>query len=234
MTPPASGRSASPERATTERLTAPVLAGLDLAQAPGAWAGLGFAVHDGATRVGATTLRLGVPGDGITAWELAGEGEGAVDGLETRWAAADRAAARPPVAHPNGALRIDHLVVTTPDLDRTVAALAAIGLELRRTREAGTAERPLRQAFFRTGEVILEVVGPPEPAGDDPARFWGLVVVVADLDECAARLGDALGRPRDAVQPGRRIATIRRTSGVGVPLALMTPDPRDHDRRDPG
>jgi hypothetical protein len=32
-----------------------------------------------------------------------------------------------------------------------------------------------------------------------------------------------LGDIRDAVQPGRRIATVRREAGLGVPVALMTP-----------
>jgi hypothetical protein len=47
--------------------------------------------------------------------------------------------------------------------------------------------------------------------------------VVDDLEAAAERLGDRLGRVKDAVQPGRRIATVRREAGLGVPLALMTP-----------
>jgi hypothetical protein len=45
---------------------------------------------------------------------------------------------------------------------------------------------------------------------------------VADLDACAALLGGRLGEVRDAVQPGRRIATIRREAGLGVPVALIS------------
>ncbi|HEY8865706.1 MAG TPA: hypothetical protein VIM22_02145, partial [Solirubrobacteraceae bacterium] len=72
-------------------------------------------------------------------------------------------------------------------------------------------------------EPILEVVG---PVGDDasaPATFWGLVVVVGDLDAAVATLGDRVGTPRQAVQPGRRIATLRGEAGLGVPVAFMTP-----------
>lgn len=217
---------------------APRLAELAVASPLAVWERLGFAVADGTTRVGATTIRLDVPAPagsrrvpGFAGWTLAGEGDGDVDGLPTGWLAPAPAAAAPDAPrHPNGALLVDHVVVTTPDLERTLAALAAIGLDLRRTRDAGTPERPLRQAFFRIGEVILEVVGPSTPAGNEAARFWGLVVVVSDLDACAALLGADLGEPRDAVQPGRRIATVRRESGAGVPLAFMTPDPRH--RRD--
>ena len=109
------------------------------------------------------------------------------------------------------------MVVTTPDLARTFAALESEGLDLRRTREAGEA----RQGFYVVGDAVLEVVGDVGPPG--PARFWGLVAVVRDLDALAARLGDRLGAPKDAVQPGRRIATVRGAAGLGVPVAFMTP-----------
>jgi hypothetical protein len=32
-----------------------------------------------------------------------------------------------------------------------------------------------------------------------------------------------VGEIRDAVQPGRRIATLRRSAGLALPVALMTP-----------
>jgi hypothetical protein len=51
-------------------------------------------------------------------------------------------------------------------------------------------------------------------------------VVVADLDALASRLGDLLGAIRDAVQPGRRIATLRETAGLGQAVAFMSPEPR--------
>jgi hypothetical protein len=56
---------------------------------------------------------------------------------------------------------------------------------------------------------------------------WGLALVVDDLDAACARLGKELvGDLRDAVQPGRRIATLRPAAGIGIPVALMTPDRR--------
>jgi hypothetical protein len=199
------------------------LAELELGGAAAAWERLGFAVAGDGLRVGAVRLRLmgGEPA-GIAGWTLVGARSTDVDGLPTRLVAETDAAGEPP-AHPNGALRLDHVVVFTPDLDRTFAALEAAGLELRRVRDAGTPEHPLRQGFYRLGEVILEVVGDVEPEG--PARFWGLVVVVSDLDALAQRLGDDLGAPRDAVQPGQRIATLRESAGLGVPVAFMSPAP---------
>ena len=56
-----------------------------------------------------------------------------------------------------------------------------------------------------------------------PAFFWGLAFKVADLDATAAFLGEERSSPpRPAVQPGRRIATLRRSAGLAVPVALMT------------
>jgi hypothetical protein len=54
-----------------------------------------------------------------------------------------------------------------------------------------------------------------------------LALVVDDLDAACLRLGaELIGEPRDAVQPGRRIATLRPAAGVGIPIALMTPELR--------
>jgi hypothetical protein len=199
------------------------LAELELSGAAGPWERLGFAVAGDGLQIGAVRLRFtGEKPAGITGWTLARARSADLDGLSTRLVAETEAAVAP-ADHPNGALRLDHVVVFTPDLDRTFAALEAAGLDLRRVRNAGTPEHPLRQGFYRLGEVILEVVGDVEPSG--PARFWGLVVIVSDLDGLAERLGDDLGTPRDAVQPGRRIATLRESAGLGVPVAFMSAEP---------
>ena len=120
--------------------------------------------------------------------------------------------------HPNGVAGIDHVVLMSPDLDRTVEELRADGFELRRMREGETPGGSMRQAFFRIGEPILEVVQAPEGTSvardpDGPARLWGVAFRVDDLDQTAATLGDLVGTPRDAVQPGRRIATLGRRPG---------------------
>ena len=173
--------------------------------------------------VGGVTVRLdAAAGPGLVGWTVRGLGGARLDGLP-----ASRDHEPPPVrptdtGHPNRALAIDHVVVLTPDLERTATALAAAGLEPRRRRRAGSPERALVQAFYRLGEVVVEVVGSPE-APPGPARFWGMVFTVADLDACAADLGERLGRVRDAVQPGRRIATVRPEAGLGLAVAMMSP-----------
>jgi hypothetical protein len=61
---------------------------------------------------------------------------------------------------------------------------------------------------------------------DGPARFWGITFAVEDLDAAAGMLGDRLGSIRDAVQPGRRIATVRREAELGLPVALISAEDR--------
>jgi hypothetical protein len=189
---------------------------LVVADAPDAWEDLGFRVDGEECRVGSVALRLAGPGAGrgIVEWSLQGAAQ-AVDGLPTRLLDEAPDAPAPRVEHPNGALQLDHVVVATGDLASTIASVEAAGIPLRRLRE----DRPRRMAFFRLGEVILELVEGEDGA---PPAFWGLVVVVEDLDRLAAELGDRLGAAHDAVQPGRRIASLREGSGVTLPLAFMS------------
>jgi hypothetical protein len=202
----------------------PRLVELDVADAPAAWRALGFDVDGaGRCRVGATDLVLAGGTGGLRGWALEGAIPAAdgIDGVPT--AVADAEPDRGAPQHANGVVAIDHVVLMTPDTVRTFEALEAAGLELRAVRDAGTPERPLRQGFLLTAEAIVEVVGPPEAAGDEPARLWGVTFVVEDLDATCAALGDRVGAARAAVQPGRRIASVRRSAGLAVPVAFMTP-----------
>ena len=162
-------------------------------------------------------------------WVLAGEplAEGDVDGIDTRWiderqSGVEGATA---VAAAVAVSAVDHIVIMTGDLERTSAAIERhLGLPNKRVRDAGGG---VRQGFHRAGEIILEVVQRPDIDPATKASLWGLVLVVDDLDATVAWLGpDAVGSVRDAVQPGRRIASIRREVGLGLPVALMTPHVR--------
>lgn len=209
-------------------MPAPTIDELTVADEPAAWAELGFAVDGDLCLLGDVRVRLAGPaaGRGLCAWSLRDLAAAELDGLPTSRSRGDRPTPAP--AHPNGVAALDHVVVVTPDLERTVAAAAAAGLELRRIREEPTPAGAPRQAFFRLGAPVLEVVQEPddvvERAGRDrPAFFWGLALAVPDLEAAAARLGDRVGPVRDAVQPGRRIATLRRSAGLSLPVALITP-----------
>jgi hypothetical protein len=145
------------------------------------------------------------------------DGDGAVDGLAARTPAPAGELAS---EHANGAIGIDHVVVVTPDFDRTAAALEAASMPLRRVRDAGG----FRQGFRRLGPAILELVEAREMTAG-PARFWGLTLVAADLDALGAQLDGRLRSIKDAVQPGRRIATLDRSAGLSQAVAFMTPEP---------
>lgn len=118
---------------------------------------------------------------------------------------------------------VDHVVVLADDVRATCSEIAEqSGAPLKRVKEG---DRGV-QGFHRWGSVILEVVERRLVAPNDSATtasYWGLVVVVDQIDEVATHLGpDVIGAPKPAVQPGRRIATVRSGAGLGVPLALMS------------
>lgn len=211
--------------------TGPRVEALAIADSPASWAAAGFAVEDGCGLVGGVRLDLIGPGDqrGIVGWSLHGLDSLELDGLPSSRSQGPRSAATAPV-HPNGVVAIDHVVAFTPALDRTTTVLQGAGMDLRRVREEPTPGGAPRQAFFRLGELILELVQAPEGSRiaadpDGPARLWGISFVVADLEATAEALGELLGSVRDAVQPGRRIATLRREAGLGPAIAFMTPRP---------
>jgi hypothetical protein len=207
----------------------PTVDELTTADDPGAWSALGFAVQDDVCVLGEVRIRLAGSdaGKGLIGWSLHGVEGTELDGLPTARSDRDPPAAPPP--HPNGIVAIDHVVAITPVLERTVAALEAAGLDLRRIREEPTPAGAPRQAFFRLGPLILEVVQEPEEAiergggPDRPAFFWGLAFLAPDLDAAVAGLGDRVSEIRPAIQPGRRIATLRRSAGLALPVALITP-----------
>jgi hypothetical protein len=195
----------------------PELAALQIADPPSAWQALGFTVVDGVVSLGGVELWLDAAGHGITGWTLRRVSvrediDGLPTGVTTDPAPGD-------VQHPNGALGLDQVVITTPDFDRTSAVLTEAGMPLRRVVDAGG----FRQGFRRLGPAILEVVEVPRgPVG--PARFWGLVVIVLDLHELRERLAPFVGDARDAVQPGRQIASLRADAGLSPKVAFMNPE----------
>jgi catechol 2,3-dioxygenase-like lactoylglutathione lyase family enzyme len=201
---------------------------LTVADSPEPWEDCGFQVQGDVCILDDVRIRLGSEEGkrGLASWSLRGLESIELDGLPT-----DRSDRPPPAeapTHPNGVTSLDHVVAISSDLDRTVAALEAAGLDLRRVREEPTPAGAPRQAFFRLGSTILEVVQEPPEAteragGDRPAFFWGLAFTAPDLERTVAFLGDRVSEIRDAVQPGRQIATLRRSAGLSVPVALITP-----------
>jgi hypothetical protein len=198
---------------------------------PETWAAAGYAVDDdGICRIGQVRVRL-MGRDGgkrILGWSLRGApssrlADGRLDGIPTTASEAEPAE---PGRHPNGSRHIDHVVLLTPALARTTGALAEIGLTPRGERDSDTYGAPMRQVFFRMGEVILELIGQIDSDGEGAPGFFGIAVTVDDLDALRTQLGDHLGDAKDAVQEGRRIATLRHKElGMSVATAFMSPEP---------
>ncbi|MGH2842948.1 MAG: glyoxalase [Solirubrobacteraceae bacterium] len=199
----------------------PELAELAIADPPARWRALGFDVDErGNLDIGMVRVRLGAPGHGIVSWSLRRVNAiGTIDGLPSP---APRTVIPPPFhTHPNGATGIDHVVIATPDFDRTAGALARAGVALRRDQfSAGHG----RLGFRRIGPALLELAHRPELPGED-SRFWGLALVVISLEALAERLGPLLGPAAGAVAPGRRTATLNPEAGLTTQVAFMSPEP---------
>ncbi len=211
---------------------APTIDEITVADDADRWAALGFTVRDRTCDIGSVRVAFASPdaGRGILGWSLRGLPSTDLDGLSTRLSTAPERGAAP--VHPNGVVSIDHVVAMSPCFTRSVEALERAGLDLRRVRDEPTPAGAPRQAFFRLGAEILELVQEPEEivarAGgfDRPARFWGLAFLVEDLERTVDILDEHGGEIRDAVQQGRRIATIRRSAGLAVAVALISRDER--------
>jgi hypothetical protein len=197
---------------------------IQVADPADAWAQAGFSIDpDAIGRIGGVRIRLTGPGSrtGIIGWSLRGLPSGGdLDGIPTT--RSDTVAAEP-ASHANGVTTIDHVVLLSPDLARTVASLAAVGIDPRRERDAELGGRPIRQIFFRLGGVIVEVVGSPETKGEGPSALWGITYVVADIDATATFFSDRTTRVKDAVQRGRRITTLHHQKfGMSVRTAFIS------------
>ena len=108
---------------------------------------------------------------------------------------------------------LDHVVLLVPSMDEAVAELRAVGADLRMRMEV----RGRPTSFFRVG-TILEVieVGVPVPG------LYGVALRTTEaLEEVADRwreMGHDVSEPRDAIQPDRRILTVK---GLDAGLAVM-------------
>lgn len=227
----------------------PTLCTLHIGDDPTTWRAAGFDISQRSTTIpaiqlGAVSIQLhGADGPrGLLRWDLvlpersASQADsppsafagGDLDGLPTAWVADTPEASL--ATHPNRVSSIDHIVVSSPDVDRTVRALTTHGFRERRRRTTGRYGEPMVQVFFWVGDVILELVGPTDVPADPggPAAFFGLALTSATLEATAVGLGDLLGPPREAVQPGRFISTLRLDRvGGSVPTVIMSPHPGD-------
>ena len=143
--------------------------------------------------------------DGPPAWDW--------DGAAPDFPVAQCAAAHGTIA---AGWDLDHVVLLVPELEAAVASMTDLG-EAPRLRTTVN-NRPT--AFYRVGP-LLEVIESPVRQ----ASLYGLALVTEEPLELVVLRWRSLGRdvtdPRPAIQPGRRIFTVR---AVEAGFAVMSPD----------
>lgn len=124
---------------------------------------------------------------------------------------------------------LDHLVIATPDPERTAALYGArLGLDMKldRTIEAlGT-----RFLFFRTGGLVFEVIHRlKDGRSDGPDKIYGVSWRVADVAATRTRFEQAgleVSELREGRKPGTQVFTVR-TGTFGVPTIVIQQDKRE-------
>lgn len=120
----------------------------------------------------------------------------------------------PKVPHVAGSVtELDHLVINTPNPDRTVATYGGrLGLHLALDR---TAEQwNTRFLFFRLGGLTLEIIHRLDQASETngPDSLWGVTWATDDLELAHSRLiaaGRDVSEIRTGRKPGSRVFTVR-------------------------
>ena len=118
---------------------------------------------------------------------------------------------------------LDHLVIATPDPDRTAALYGArLGLDMKLDRTIpaiGT-----RFLFFRTGGLVFEIIHRlKDGRSDGPDKIYGVSWRVADVEATRKRLQEAgleVSEVREGRKPGTRVFTVR-TGTFGVPTIVI-------------
>lgn len=191
-----------------------------------AWEDVGFTVVDSRVMLGRVVLELvgSADGRGILGWSLPGI-DGAVDGLLCSPVRSETPKPGQRARHDNGVFSIDHVEISTDDVDRSVVAFADAGMAEQRRVTSHDAPS-LHRVRFYAGRTVLELVGPrPDPKDLGRAWFTGLGLVSDDLDRTGELLGDLLTTPQD-VDDGRRAATLRSEgSDISVPITILSPHP---------
>jgi methylmalonyl-CoA/ethylmalonyl-CoA epimerase len=125
-------------------------------------------------------------------------------------------------------LKIDHLGIAVPRLDRAIAAYEALGFRVEKTHEVPTEK--VRAAFLPVGESHLELLEPTDPSSviarflEKRSGLHHVCVLVDDLDGALAAM-KARGVPLLDQSPragagGCRVAFVHPKGAGGVLLEL--------------
>lgn len=131
----------------------------------------------------------------------------------------------PHKATPGSVTALDHIVINTPNPDRTVANYGArLGLRFALDR---TAEQwNTRFLFFRVGNLTVEIIHQlnKDQNPSDPDNIWGMTWAVDDLEAAHKRLqviGRDISEIREGRKPGSRVFTLR-DGTLGVPTLFIS------------
>ncbi|HXK11703.1 MAG TPA: methylmalonyl-CoA epimerase [Vicinamibacteria bacterium] len=125
-------------------------------------------------------------------------------------------------------LKIDHLGIAVPSLDRAIAAYEALGFRVEETHDVPTEK--VRAAFLRVGDSRLELLEPTDPTSvvarflEKRSGLHHVCVLVDDLDaalaEMKARGVPLLDEKARAGAGGCRVAFVHPRAALGVLLEL--------------
>jgi len=124
---------------------------------------------------------------------------------------------------------MDHFVIATPNIERTLAHYGArMGLDLRLDRSHP--EWGAHFLFFKTGGLIFEIVHRLEEDTDtaENDQIFGLTWTVKNIESAHARLKAAglnISEVRSGRKPGSQVFTIRDAT-LNVPTLFISHSPR--------
>ena len=200
----------------------PTIAELHVGDDPSAWERLGFHIENSRCLIGATHVVFTEGRRGIHSWVLRNSLSSQFGPIPTSFT--HDPVPEPAIAHPNGSVAFHHVVLMVPEFDMGRAALTDAGVRIEQGQPFGSTENAMLRSAPKMGEIELELIG---PESKDPSRdweLWGLVIAVDDIDATSELLGDLLGQVKPAVQPHRRIATLKKEAELGVAVAFLSPE----------
>jgi len=163
------------------------------------------------------TRRGGEPGD-ISETQSFRLSDQVCAGIKTFIVAPDKTPAKEP-------LRLDHLVINTPNPDRAIAHYGA-RLGIRFALDRTNADWGARFLFFKLDDIVLEVIHRTGKEHDPtaPDKIWGLTWKVDDLRAHHKRLSDSgvtVSEIRAGRKPGTHVFTVKSHSD-GIPTLFLS------------
>jgi methylmalonyl-CoA epimerase len=122
--------------------------------------------------------------------------------------------------------RMDHAVILSPDIEAS-RRLWGDALGARLALDRTFPERNTRIAFFRLGDITVEISGGAQQTEEGigkPDRLWGVAWGVDNVTATVARLraaGVEVSEPRMGVKPGTLVATAKGAHTHGVATLLI-------------